>query len=407
MASLTEAVASIVPIDEAAAANAEDLQASFSSPSGSLGLVDDIGAQLAGIARRCPPPIPNRPVVAVFAADHGVLVEGVSPWPVETTAEKVAGLLAGRTAVSVIAADVGASVLAVNVGVAGDVPTAPPHPGDSSSGVPGRLVGAKVRRGTDNMLIAPAMSRAEAVQSIQAGLTLGDKLVEVGADLLVAGDVGAGSTTAAAALVSALTGWPPRAVTGRGSGVSDEMFEVKVGVVERAMERVAEAHGVARTALQGLPADVLLAELGGLEIGAVAGLAIAGAYRRVPVLVDGVVSLAGVLVAAAIVPDVVGYLIAGHRSLEPGATAAMEHLGLDPLLDMRLRIGEGTGACLAVPLVRAAARLLREMASPAGATIGASAARESAEPPASPGAPGDPLGPPRAEEEDSPRAADR
>ncbi|MHB8246285.1 MAG: nicotinate-nucleotide--dimethylbenzimidazole phosphoribosyltransferase [Acidimicrobiales bacterium] len=369
MASLDEALSRLQPVTDTAAAAADERQSELTKPPGALGALESLGSRLAAIAGRCPPPIPSRPVVAVFAGDHGVLAEGVSPWPAEVTAQMVANFLGGGAAINVIAREVGAAVIAIDVGVATPIPGPSPSrakqgsPGPTAPSEPDRLVSANVRPGTANLAREPAMSLSEARQAIQAGLSVADRLVDQGADLLVTGDMGIGNTTPSAALIAAITGWPARAVTGRGTGISDATFELKVTVVEAGLARAAAAHSLAVSALGSLSADLLLSEVGGLEIGAIAGLAIGGALRRVPVVVDGVISLAAALVACSLAPEVGGYLVAGHRSVEPGATAALEHLGLEPLLDLRLRLGEGTGACLAVPIVRAAARLLNEMAT--------------------------------------------
>ncbi len=377
MASLSEALSRLVPVDDAAAEAANELQRQLTKPEGALGTLESLGSQLAAIARTCPPPVPKRPIVTIFAGDHGVLAEGVSPWPVEVTAQMVANFLAGGAAINVIAREVGAAVVAVDVGVATPIP-APPPPAAAPDGDPavaptaGRLVSANVRPGTANLALEPAMSLAEARQAMQVGLSIADSLVEQGADLLITGDMGIGNTTPSAALVAAITGWPARAVTGRGTGISDETLQAKVAVVEAGLNRVAASRAVTLTALTSIPGDVLLSELGGLEIAAIAGYVIGGAMRRVPVVVDGVISLAGALVAASLSPRVVGYLVAGHRSVEPGATAALEHLGLEPLLDLKLRLGEGTGGCLAVPIVRASARILSEMATFGDAGVAAS-----------------------------------
>ncbi len=352
MASLPDALTRLVPIDEGAAEAAHGLQARLTKPEGSLGGVEALGSQLAAISGHVPPPIPRRAVVTIFAGDHGVLAEGVSPWPAEVTAQMVANVLAGGAAINAIAREVGAAVVTIDIGVATPVP-----------GPVERLVKVNVRRGTADIAREAAMSRAEAHRAIQVGLSIADRLVDQGHDLLITGDMGIGNTTPSAAVIAAITGWPARSVTGRGTGISDEMLDVKVGVVERALERAAEAHGLVPTGLAALDADVILAELGGLEIGGIAGLCIGGALRRVPVVLDGAISLAGALVASALAPVVAGYLVAGHRSIEPGATAALEHIGLEPLLDMQIRLGEGTGACLALPIVRAAARVLHEMAT--------------------------------------------
>lgn len=352
-----------MPVDPEAARAADELQGQLTKPPGALGVLEQLGSRLAAIAGRCPPPVARRPVVTVFAGDHGVLAEGVSPWPAEVTAQMVANFLTGGAAINAIAREVGATVVAVDVGVSTPIPQ-PPAPSEEQPGErQNRLVQAKVRPGTGNIVAESAMSLAEAQQSIQVGLSIGCSLVDQGADLLVTGDMGIGNTTPSAAIVSAITGWPPHAVTGRGTGISDEALEAKIHVVEAILERLTAGYSLSAGQLATLPGDVLLSEIGGLEIGAIAGTVIAGALRRVPVIVDGVISLAGALVAARLAPVVVGYLIAGHRSVEPGATAAMEHLDLEPLLDLGLRLGEGTGGCLAVPVVRASARILSEMAT--------------------------------------------
>ncbi len=353
MTTLEEALSRIGSPD-ATAAGRHGLAAS------AFGSLEVLGARLAAIAGRCPPPVPSRPVVTVFAADHGVVAEGVSTWTAETTARAVANLLAGRAAVNVLAREVGAAVLAIDVGMASETPVAPAS-GTEAPG--GRLVKARIRQATADLVLEPAMNRDDARRALQVGLSLADRLVDQGTDLFVTGAVAAGSTTASAALVAAVTGWPPRAVTGRGSGVSDEVLENKSAAVERALERTATVHALAPTALSGLAGETLLAELGGLEIGAIAGVMVGAALRGVPVVVGGLTSLAAALVASRLSEEVTGYLVAGHQSVEPGATAALDHLGLEPLLDLGLSLGDGAGACLAVPLVRAAARVLGESAS--------------------------------------------
>jgi len=294
----------------------------------------------------------------VFAGDHGVLVEGVTPWPAEVTAQMVANFLTGGAAINVIAREVGAAVVVVDVGVSTAVPPVAVDPERS-----GRFVDAKVRPGTGNLAIEPAMSRAEADAALAVGAALAAELVAGGADLLVTGDMGIGNTTPSAALIAALTGRSPEDVTGRGTGISDEALALKVSAVSRGLRRTASALGLPEGELASAPAAELLAQLGGLEIAGIAGLVVGAAAARVPVIVDGVIALAGTLVATALVPDAAGYVIAGHRSTEPGASAALAHLGIEPLLDLGMRLGEGTGACLSVPLVRAAARVLNEMAT--------------------------------------------
>jgi nicotinate-nucleotide--dimethylbenzimidazole phosphoribosyltransferase len=324
----------------ASEAEARDLLRRLATPPGALGGLGDLAVELAGVAGRCPPPVPEPAVVAVFAGDHGVVAQGVTPWPSEVTASMVATMCAGRAAVNALARQVGAEVVVVDVGVAGDLP---PHPS---------LRDRKVARGTRDLSTGPAMTAAEADAALAVGAEVAGELVAGGARLLVTGDMGIGNTTPSAAVIAALTGRPAVACTGRGTGIDDATLGRKTAVVEAAAARVA-----------GAPPDQVLAEVGGLEIAALAGFVTAGVEARVPVVVDGVITLAAVLVAEARTPGTVAGCIAGHRSPEPGAAVALEHLGLGPLLDLDLRLGEGSGACLAVPVVQAAARLLREVAT--------------------------------------------
>lgn len=328
----------VVPVSAAAAASARELHQRLTKPPGSLGRLESAGVQLAAIAGECPPPVPAPVAVAVFAGDHGVLAEGVSPWPAEVTAQMVANFCAGGAAVNVLARHAGASVVVVDVGVA---TPCPPHPS---------LRDANVRRGTRNLAVEPAMTVAECTAAFEVGRSVAASL---DAGCLVTGEMGIGNTTPSACLIAAFTGRPAADVTGRGTGVDDAGLARKVAVVERALAR----HGAV-----GSPMETL-ASLGGLEIAALAGFIIGGAERRVPVVIDGVIACASLLAAAAMEPDVLGYCVAGHRSAEPGAVAALSHLGLEPLLDLELRLGEGSGALLAVPVVQAAAKILREMAT--------------------------------------------
>jgi len=271
-----------------------------------------------------------------------VVSEGVTPWPQEVTAQMVANFCAGGAAINVLAGHVGADVVVVDVGVA------TPVPGDAAS-----LMHRTVRHGTRDLAQGPAMTSAEARAAMDVGTEVAASALDRGARMLVTGDMGIGNTTASAALIAALSGRAPAEVTGRGTGIDDEMLARKTTVVERAVARVG----------RGADPATVLAEVGGLEIAALAGFMVGGAAARVPVVVDGVISAAAALVAAAMVPDVVGYLVAGHRSTEPGASVALEVLGLEPVLDLDLRLGEGSGAVLAVPAVQVAAKILRDMAT--------------------------------------------
>ncbi len=353
------------PVDRAAAIEADERQAALTKPPGALGRLEQLGSQLAAIARRVPPPVPCDAAVVVFAGDHGVLVEGVSPWPAEVTAQMVANFLAGGAAINVLAREVGARVVVVDAGVATPIPgRASPvpraTPTRSPAGPVGDFVAAKVRPGTGNLAIEPAMTSDEAAQALDVGVQVARRLVAEGVDCLVTGDMGIGNTTPSAALIAALLGRPVREVTGRGTGISDGAWEAKVGAIDRGLGR---ARSILGADLRDADPPAVLAELGGLEIAAIAGLVLGGAQAEVPVVLDGVISLAGALIATALAPDCSGYLVAGHRSTEPGASVVLAHLGLEPLLDLGLRLGEGTGGCLALPIVRAAARVLGEMAT--------------------------------------------
>ena len=339
---LTDTVAAIRPPDGAAEAAARDRQAQLTKPPGSLGVLEDLSVRLAGMAGECPPPLPEPAAVAVFAADHGVHAQGVTPWPQEVTAQMVANFLASTAVVNVIAAQVGAEVCVVDVGVAAELPAAP------------GLLPRKVRRGTADMTAEPAMTLQEARQAVETGIETARDLVTAGNQCLITGDMGIANTTASAALIAAFTGADPVEVTGRGTGVDDATLAHKVDVVRRALER----H-------QPDPADPLgtLAAVGGLEHAALAGYLLGAAALRVPVVLDGVIACAAALAAVALCPDAAGYLVAGHRSTEPGASRALSALGLRPLLDLDMRLGEGSGAVLALPIVQTAARVLRDVAT--------------------------------------------
>ncbi|MCU1462584.1 MAG: nicotinate-nucleotide-dimethylbenzimidazole phosphoribosyltransferase [Acidimicrobiales bacterium] len=339
-----DAIAAVVPTDARAAAEAAAHHDRLTKPRGALGRLEPLGGQLAAIAGVSPPPLPSPVAVAVFAGDHGVLAQGVTPWPAEVTAQMVANFCAGGAAVNVLAAPVSAPVTVVDVGVASDLDD---HPA---------LLRRKVRRGTGDIAVEPAMTADEARAALDVGAEVAASLVAAGARCLVTGDMGIGNTTPSAALIAALCGHVPADVTGRGTGIDDETLGRKVSAVERAIARASRAGDLDDPVRA-------LASLGGLEIAALAGFIAGGAAARVPVVVDGVIALAAAVVAHAVNPDVTAYLVAGHRSTEPGAAAALAHLGLVPLLDLGLRLGEGTGALLAVPLVQAAARVLADMAT--------------------------------------------
>jgi nicotinate-nucleotide--dimethylbenzimidazole phosphoribosyltransferase len=340
--SLESTVASIRPADAAAMAAARDLQARLTKPAGSLGALEDLSVRLAGLAGSCPPPMPEPATVAVFAGDHGVHRQGVTPWPQEVTAQMVANFVAGGAVVNALARTAGADVMVVDVGVA-----VPLHGGPN-------LLDANVRRGTRDLAVEPALTRDEARAAVEVGIGVAGALVEAGAACLLTGDMGIANTTPAAALVAAFTGTDPVEVTGRGTGIDDATYTRKIAVVTAALHRHAPD-----------PADPLgvLAAVGGLEHAALAGFLLGAAARRVPVVLDGVIAASAALAAAAFAPDAVAAMVAGHRSVEPGATVALAHLGLAPLLDLGMRLGEGSGAVLALPVVAGAVRVLREVST--------------------------------------------
>jgi nicotinate-nucleotide--dimethylbenzimidazole phosphoribosyltransferase len=337
-----ESVAAIRPLDVTAMTAARELQGRLTKPAGSLGQLEDLAVRLAGLAGRCPPPVPSRPVVAVFAGDHGVHAQRVTPWPQEVTAQMVANFLAGGAVVNAFARQIGADVVVVDVGVASPVEL---HDG---------LWVRRVRSGTADFSREPAMTRDEAQAALEVGAQVAAELVADGYDCLITGDMGIANTTPAAALIAAFTGADAAAVTGRGTGIDDATLDRKRRVVAEALARHRPD-----------PADPVgvLAAVGGLEHAALAGYILGGAAAGVPVILDGVIADSAALAAVALAPDAAGALVAGHRSAEPGAAVALAHLGLSPLVDLGLRLGEGTGALLAVPLVASAVRVLHEVAT--------------------------------------------
>jgi len=339
---LAETMAGIRPLDAKALGEAWDRQKRMTKPSGALGMLEIISAQLSGLSRKCPPPIPEPAAVAIFAGDHGVHAQGVTPWPQEVTAQMVANFLGGGAVCNAFAAQVGAEVCVIDVGVASDLPATP------------GLLPRKVRPGTADMTAGPALTREEVKQAIEIGIETARDLVAAGNKALLTGEMGIANTTASAALISVFTGADPAEVTGRGTGINDETLARKTEVVRRAIE----LH-------QPDPADPIgvLAAFGGLEHAAMVGLLLGGASLRTPVILDGVSAGAAALVARAIAPEVLAACIAGHRSAEPGHVAALNKLGLRPLVDLDLRLGEGTGALLALPLVQSAARAMHEVAT--------------------------------------------
>ncbi|MFD4635115.1 nicotinate-nucleotide--dimethylbenzimidazole phosphoribosyltransferase [Streptomyces sp. NPDC058284] len=339
---LAETVSNIRPLDAKALGEAWERQKRMTKPPGALGMLEIISAQLSGLSRMCPPPIPEPAAVAIFAGDHGVHAQGVTAWPQEVTAQMVANFLGGGAVCNAFANQVGAEVCVIDVGVAGELPATP------------GLLPRKVRAGTADMTTGPALTREEVKAAIEVGIETARDLVAAGNKALLTGEMGIANTTASAALISVYTEVDPAEVTGRGTGINDEMHARKVEVVRRALDLHRPD-----------PADPVgvLAAVGGLEHAAMVGLLLGGASLRTPVILDGVSAGAAALVARAIAPEVLAACIAGHRSAEPGHVAALNKLGLRPLVDLDLRLGEGTGALLALPIVQSAARAMHEVAT--------------------------------------------
>jgi|GEM_PF-26002 len=339
---LQETLQGIRPLDAKALGEAWERQKRMTKPAGALGMLEIISAQLSGLSRKCPPPIPEPAAVAIFAGDHGVHAQGVTPWPQEVTGQMVANFLGGGAVCNAFANQVGAEVCVVDVGVAGDLPATP------------GLLPRKVRAGTADFTAGPAMTQEDVLKAIEVGIDTARDLVAAGNKALLTGEMGIANTTTSAALIAVYTGVDPVEVTGRGTGINDETHARKVDVVRRALE----LH-------QPDPADPIgvLAAIGGLEHAALVGLILGGASLRTPVILDGVSAGAAALVARAIAPEALAACIAGHRSAEPGHVAALNKLGLRPLVDLDLRLGEGTGALLALPVVQSAARAMHEVAT--------------------------------------------
>ncbi|MFF5285586.1 nicotinate-nucleotide--dimethylbenzimidazole phosphoribosyltransferase [Streptomyces sp. NPDC013171] len=339
---LQETVANIRPLDAKALGEAWERQKRMTKPAGALGMLEIISAQLSGLSRVCPPPIPEPAAVAIFAGDHGVHAQGVTPWPQEVTGQMVANFLGGGAVCNAFANQVGAEVCVIDVGVKSELPATP------------GLLPRKVRPGTDDFTTGLAMTREEVLAAIEVGIETARDLVAAGNKALLTGEMGIANTTASAALISVYTGVDAAEVTGRGTGINDETHARKVDVVRRALDLHKPD-----------PADPIgvLSAVGGLEHAALVGLILGAASLRTPVILDGVSTGAAALVARAIAPESLAACIAGHRSAEPGHVAALNKLGLRPLVDLDLRLGEGTGALLALPLVQSAARAMHEVAT--------------------------------------------
>ncbi len=341
MPSLKATLDAVKGLDTGAMAAARARQAQLTKPPGSLGRLEELAVRLAGI-RGAPAPSIRDKAVIVMAADHGVAAEGVSAYPQSVTAQMVANFLAGGAAINVIARQVGARVVVVDMGVAAPLP---PHP---------HLVSRRIAPGTGNMTRGPAMTRDAAVAAIETGIGVVESEIRWGLDIVATGDMGIGNTTASSAVCAVMTGEPVAGVTGSGTGVDGRQLAHKINIIERAL--------AVNSPDRADPIDVL-AKVGGYEIGGLAGVVLGAAAHRVPIVIDGFISGAAALIAAALSPGAKDYLVPAHCSVEPGHRVLLRHLGLEPLLDLEMRLGEGTGAAMGIWLCETAVRLLNEMAT--------------------------------------------
>jgi len=334
--------AEVPPLDGRAGAAARRRQDLLTKPRGALGRLEDLSVWVASCQGDCPPTQFTRARVVVFAGDHGVAREGVSAYPSEVTAQMVANIEAGGAAINILAEAAGATVRVVDMAVDRDE-----SPADTT-------MAHKVRRSSGNIATEDAMHLDEAIAAIEAGRRIADDEVDGGADLLIAGDMGIGNTTAATALIAALLGTEPVAAVGRGTCIDDATWSRKTAAVRDALYRSRDRRG---------DPVALLAACGGADLAAMAGFCAQTAVRRTPLLLDGVVVSAAALVADRLAPGARAWWRAGHRSPEPAHALALAELGLEPIVDLGLRLGEGTGAAVALPILRAAVSLLSSMAT--------------------------------------------
>lgn len=337
----------IKPLDEQAMAEARTRQDHLTKPQGSLGQLESLSIQIAGIKREPRPRIDHK-VIFTLAGDHGITQEGVSAYPSEVTPQMVYNFLRGGAGINVLARHVGARVVVADLGVAANFGSNP------------ALKNKKISMGTKNMAKGPAMNRREAIRSIEAGIELVEEELAKGIDILGTGDMGIGNTTSSSAITAVIAGVDASSVTGRGAGLNDEELKRKVKTIEKTIE---VNRPDSKDALD------VLSKVGGFEIGGIAGVILAGAGCGIPVVIDGFISGAAALIAASLAPHVKSYLIASHQSVERGHPIVLERLGLKPLLNLNLRLGEGTGAALGIFLAEASLKVLNEMATFADAGV--------------------------------------
>ncbi len=339
--SITTTISAIEPLNQKAMQAAQERQNTLIKPAGSLGRLEELSIQIAGITGKTIPVIKEK-VIITMAGDHGVVAEGVSAFPQEVTPQMVANFLNGGAAINALARHIGARVVVVDMGVASEIPARE------------KLLKRRVAAGTKNIAVGEAMTRAQAEEAVQHGIELVEGIISIGAHIVGTGDMGIGNTTPSAAIACALMGESPEKIAGRGTGVDDEGLKRKISAIQRALD-----------VNQPNPKDGLdvLSKVGGFEIGGLAGVMIGAAANHVPVMVDGFISTAAAMIAVTLAPQCKDYLIAAHRSKEYGHSAMLEWLGLKPLFDLDLRLGEGTGAALGISMAEAACKVLAEMAT--------------------------------------------
>jgi nicotinate-nucleotide--dimethylbenzimidazole phosphoribosyltransferase len=357
MEKLAAVIEQIKPLDDNAMQLAKRRHDTLTKPLGSLGMLEELAIKVAGITGQHLPLIQNK-VIITMAGDHGVVREAVSAYPQQVTAQMVVNFVRGGAGINVISRQIGAKVVIVDMGVAQDLSESVLRE-QYPQGI-NVIVDKKIGLGTNNIANEPAMSREDAIKAIETGIEIVENELNRGAEIIGIGDMGIGNTTPSSAIVAVITHSPVAAVTGRGTGINDSMLKHKIQVIERAIEiNQPDASD---------PIDVL-AKVGGYELGGLAGVIIGCAARRIPVVIDGFITTASGLIAAGITPAVKDYMIASHCSVEIGHKIALAHLNLTPLLNLNLRLGEGTGAALAIFLIDTACKILTDMATFADAGV--------------------------------------
>lgn len=341
MKKIEEIIGKIAPVDEKAVAATQARLDNLTKPLGSLGRLEELAKKVVAITGQENPKLDHK-VIFTLVGDHGVVEEGVSAYPQEVTPQMVYNFIRGGAGINILARHVGARVKVIDMGVAKDLE---PHP---------HLISKKIGYGTKNMTRGSAMSRDEAIRSIEVGIEIFEDTLKEGLDILGTGDMGIGNTTPSSAIIAAFSGTGVREVTGRGTGINDEIFNRKVEVIKKALDLNKPDPDD--------PVDVL-AKVGGFEIGGLCGITLAAASHKKPIVIDGFISTAGALIAVKLAPLVKEYLIASHNSAEAGHQVMLDYMGLRPLLDLDLRLGEGTGAALGIGLVEAGVKILTQMAT--------------------------------------------